>query len=138
MNKVKIERIVKRFYDELDQGRFMARKCKECGAIEFPPLSVCNSCPGREMEWVEISGRGDLFDFALPGANAKTPEYEALRPFAYGAIKIEDGGREMNGLVLGINKKNEMEIRAKLPVKVQAATFDREGYKQIVFKIVEE
>ncbi len=136
-HEVRLERIVKRFYDELENGKFMARKCKACGAIEFPPLSVCNSCPSTDMEWVEISGIGEVMDFALPGANANTDEYEPLRPFVYASIKMEDGGREINALVLGINKKNEMEYRGKLPFKVQAGTFDREGYKQMIFNITE-
>lgn len=41
---MKIERVVKKFFDGLDEGVIYARKCPECGAIEFLPHYACNTC----------------------------------------------------------------------------------------------
>ena len=34
---IKMERIVQRYYEELENGKIMGRKCPACGAIQFPP-----------------------------------------------------------------------------------------------------
>ena len=39
-----MEPIVKKFYDGVAEGKYYGRKCKECGAIEFPPHLGCNTC----------------------------------------------------------------------------------------------
>ena len=39
-----MEPIVKRFYEGVAEGKYWGRKCKECGAIEFPPHIGCNTC----------------------------------------------------------------------------------------------
>ena len=38
------EHIVEKFWNGLKDGVIYGRKCKECGAIEFPPHLACNSC----------------------------------------------------------------------------------------------
>ena len=57
---MKLERNVKKFYDGLAEGVIYARKCKECGAIEFPPHYACNACGYHDTEWTTVSGRGVL------------------------------------------------------------------------------
>ena len=37
MEKIKMERIVKTYYDALEEGKVLGRKCLSCGHIEFPP-----------------------------------------------------------------------------------------------------
>ena len=34
------EHVVEKFWNGLKEGVIYARKCKECGAIEFPPHSL--------------------------------------------------------------------------------------------------
>ena len=48
----------KNFYEGLAEHKIYARKCKECGAIEYPPRYACNTCGYHETEWVELSGKG--------------------------------------------------------------------------------
>jgi uncharacterized OB-fold protein len=60
-----MEPIVKKWYDALKEGKILGLKCKDCGAIEFPPVPVCNICSGTNMEWVEMSGEGELITFCF-------------------------------------------------------------------------
>ena len=50
---VKLEKVVEKFYEGLEEGKFLGRKCTECGAVEFPPVYACNTCGCMDMEWVE-------------------------------------------------------------------------------------
>lgn len=134
---VKLERIVKTFYDNLEEGKITGRKCPDCGAVEFPPVAACNTCGCMETEWVEISGNAVMHSIVLPAALSTKPDYADLKPYAYGEVELEEGSR-LNAVVRGINKKKRKELLDKLPVPVKAAIYQRDGYKTVVFDLVEE
>jgi len=139
---IKLEKVVETFYEGLEEGKFLGRKCPVCGNVEFPPVYACNACGNLETEWCEISGKGVMKSIVLPAALSSKPEYDNLgkRNFAYGEVELEEGAC-FNAVVRGINKKKRAEIMAegKLPVPVKAAVFQREaGYKTVVFDLVEE
>lgn len=134
---VKLEPIVKKYYDGLEEGKLLGRKCLECGAVEFPPVLACNTCSCTDMEWVELSGRAMMTDVILPGAVTGKPQNESLMPYAYCCVQMEEGP-ELNALCLGISKKNKPEIMKKLPVAVNAKIIQREGYKTFVFEYTED
>lgn len=73
MDRNRIEPIVKRFYDGVADGHYWGRRCKECGAVEFPPHLMCNACGGRETEWVELTGHGRLLSFVSPCSSTRAP-----------------------------------------------------------------
>ena len=55
---VKLEKIVKTYYDNLEEGKILGRYCPKCGGMEWPPVYACNLCGNMETEWKEISGEG--------------------------------------------------------------------------------
>ena len=138
---IKLEKVVQKFYDSLEEGKILGRKCPACGAVEFPPVYACNTCGNLETEWVEISGKGVMKSIVMPAALSSKPEYDALgaRNFAYGEVELAEGAC-LNAVVKGINKKKRKEIMAKglLPVPVHAEIFQRDGYKTVVFVLDEE
>ncbi len=131
---MKLERIVKRFYDELDEGRIMGRKCPVCGAVEFPPKIACTACGNFETEWVEMSGKGMMTEFIMTSGMAH-PRVEQLQPCAFACVTVEEGA-EINAVVRGITPENAEELRARLPLPVKACIVQREGYKSVVYDLV--
>ncbi|HEY9574456.1 MAG TPA: zinc ribbon domain-containing protein [Lachnospiraceae bacterium] len=134
---IQLEKVVEKFYEGLEEGRILGRKCKACGSVEFPPVYACNSCGNMETEWVEISGKAKMKSIVLPAALSSKPEYDALGKYAYGEIELEEGAC-FNGVVKGITKKNRKELIEKLPISVHAEIFQRDGYKTVVFALDEE
>lgn len=134
---VKLEKVVEKFYEGLEEGKFLGRKCKECGAVEFPPVYACNTCGCMDMEWVEISGKAVMKSIVMPAALSSKPEYSQMGPIAYGEVEIEEGA-SFNAVVKGINKKKRKELLEKLPVPVHAEIFQRDGCKTVVFALDEE
>ncbi len=139
--------IVKTFYEGLDEGKFLARKCCECGAVEFPPHLACNICGYHATEWVEVSGHGRLVDFTLPGVQNDKPYLKELgkaagygAKYAYGCVDIDEGS-EYTYVIYGISKKNAPEILASLKagekVGVHAVTIQRDGFKELCFELDE-
>ncbi len=134
---IQLEKVVQKFYEGLEEGKFLGRKCPKCGNVEFPPVYACNACGSYETEWYEISGRAKLNSIVLPAALSSKPEYKKLGKYAYGEVELEEGTK-LNAVVRGISKKNRAELSAKLPLNCHAAVFQREGgYNTVVFDLDE-
>jgi uncharacterized OB-fold protein len=137
---MEMERIVKGYYDGLEEGRILGRKCTRCGNIEFPPVIACNACSCAKTEWIEIDDMGGyMCDFVLASSLSTPLELADLPAHCYATVKIADSfeseGSEINTLVIGVSKENEDEMRAALPVPVNAKIYQRDGYKTVFFEI---
>jgi uncharacterized OB-fold protein len=133
---MKIEKIVSVFYEGLANRKILARKCKECGAIEFPPHYACNTCGYHETEWTELSGKGQLTSMVLPMTLNADPWNADLRNYCYGIVELEEGVA-INATVVGIKKKEAKALREHLPLPVHAYFADKEGYTTLFFELDE-
>ncbi len=133
---VKLERIVKTYYDNLAEGKITARRCKDCGAVEWPPLLGCNTCGSTEMEWIEISGKAKMVQFVMPSPITRRPEMSDIKPYVLAVIDLPEGP-SVNVMVRGINKKNKDIVRAAMPVDVHATIIERDGYNTVIFDLDE-
>ena len=52
------------FIDFLEKGEVVGTKCKQCGAVFFPPRADCYKCLSSDMEWFQVSGKGKLITFS--------------------------------------------------------------------------
>ena len=131
------EHIVEKFWNGLKEGVIYARKCKECGAIEFPPHMACNHCGYHETEWMTLEGKGVLKTFDRTGAlNARLELEDMNLKYVCGEVQFDEGP-EMNAVILGINKKKAREIEDKLPVRVRPVFFDMGRYTTLFFELDE-
>ena len=134
---VKLERIVKTYYDNLAAGKITARKCQDCGAVEWPPLLGCNYCGSTNMEWIEISGHGKMIQMVMPSPITQRPEMEDIRPYCLAVVEIEEGP-VVNVMVRGVNRKNKNLVMEKMPgVPVHATIIPRDGYDTVIFDLDE-
>lgn len=131
---VKLELLVKRYYEALEEGKVLGRKCPKCGNVEWPPVYACNACGSTETEWYEMSGKGVLetvIGTTVMNLNPALKEYE---PYVYGEVKVEEG-IQRNALILGVDKKTEKYVRAHLPYPIHMEIIQRDGFKTAVFRI---
>ena len=149
-----MEPIVKKFYDGVAEGKYYGRKCKECGAIEFPPHLACNTCGYHETEWVELSGHGTLQSFVVPGIQNDKPYLKALGAYGYGAVKLDEGpvytfvvyaGKKKVAKKIKVNAKTgkitvtKKAKKGTYKVKVQVNSAESANYnpcsKTVAFKV---
>ncbi len=52
------------FVSHLDEGKVTGTRCKDCGAIFFPPRADCYKCLTSNMDWFDVSGTGKLVSFS--------------------------------------------------------------------------
>lgn len=99
------EHIVEKFWNGLKDGVIYGRKCKECGAIEFPPHLACNSCGYHETEWTTLTGKGELKSFVFTGVlNARLELEDRGLKYVCGEVQLDEGPA-INAVILGVNKK---------------------------------
>ena len=133
---VKLEKIVKTYYDNLEEGKILGRYCPKCGGMEWPPVYACNLCGNMETEWKEISGEGEMTLFVLPSVMSLKPQLKDLEPYCYAVVKLKEG-IERNVMVTGVSKENEKYIREHMPYPVHAKIVQRDGYKTAIFTVDE-
>ena len=110
---VKLERITKTFYDNLELGKITGRRCKSCGAMEFPPHLACNACGYHETEWTTLSGKGVLKSFVRTGVlNARLELEDRGLKYVCGEVQLEEGPA-INAVILGISKKKAKDETAE-------------------------
>ena len=83
-----VEPYIKEWYDYLWDGKLMGVRCKNCGEIGFPPFPVCNGCHHTDMEWVEVSGEGQLLAFTQYTAGVLPFKME---PVIVGFVQLKEG-----------------------------------------------
>ena len=135
----KFEPIVKTYYDALEEGDILCRKCSRCGAYSYPPMPVCHECSSTEVQWAKLSGDGKLLSFGALNDHHVWPDFKARLapedlPVRWGEIELVEGPA-ITGMVVGIH--NEEEVRSRLPVVVHAEIIQDDGFKTTIFRFVD-
>ena len=101
MKVVKTERIVKTYYDALEEGKVLGRKCTACGHIEFPPYLACNECGNLDTEWVDLTNTRATIQQVLPPLNVfpETEFAQANDGFVAVCIKIPNADPYVTSMV---------------------------------------
>ncbi|HDN02028.1 MAG TPA: Zn-ribbon domain-containing OB-fold protein [Candidatus Bathyarchaeota archaeon] len=103
-----------KFWEGLKEGKVYAMKCKKCGKIYFPPSSDCPSCLASDMEWIELSGEGEIETFTH--VIVRPASFQDERPYTVAIARMKEGVRVLAWLV-GVKKK---DIKVGLKVKLEA------------------
>ena len=134
---MKLEKIVKTFYDSLEEGKILGRKCKECGHIEFPPYLACNTCGCLDTEWVEISGKGMVTQILAPAYAFSDPVFgELVGEYCLASVEPENADA-INTCLLHCSQSRVEELRPKLPLPVKAVIIQEDGFKNVFWELEE-
>lgn len=131
---IELERVVKKYYESLEEGKILGRKCPVCGNMEWPPVYACNACGNYETEWVELSGKAKVIELHVPTVLSLKQDYSDLRPYAYAWVELEEGP-ERNIMLRGIKGKNAEYVREHLPYPCHLEIVQRDGFKTAVAAI---
>jgi uncharacterized OB-fold protein len=130
----KMEPIVKKWYDAMEEGKILAMHCNKCGKNEFPPVPICNHCGSTDMEWVEMDRAGKMVAFSpvifLDPLKAK------FGPHVVVQVKFADGN-SLQAPLTDYDIDSAAVLYDRLPVEVEMVILDRDGYKFPGFKIKE-
>ena len=101
------------FFAAAKDGKLVVQRCAGCGALRFPPRELCSSCLATDSEWVQVSGRGEIFSFNVMH-QIYHPAFATEVPYAVVVVKLAEGPKMISNLVdcpVG-------DIRIGMPVEV--------------------
>lgn len=128
----KIEPVVRKWYDYLEEGKFTALKCKHCGHYEYPPVPICNECGRSEMEWVELSGEGTLNTVSVD--NMPRTGFEKFGLLVSGYVRLKEGP-DFVAWITNVDSDDRDSLFDRIPLPVEVDIIQHEGYKYPAFKL---
>ncbi len=79
----------KDFFDALLEGKLIGQKCKDCGSYTCPPKATCDNCGSRNLETVELSGRGKITTFTT--TYVAPVGYDKEAPYVVAMVELDEG-----------------------------------------------
>lgn len=142
MTKYDLEPITKTYYDALEEGTILGRKCTQCGHIEFPPYLCCNSCGCLDTEWVDLTNMRGQVKQALPTKGAfGDPDFRKTHG-DYFAVEIAVPGADpVNTSLLHVDYGKYEEFAAlvrKEEVLAKPLLIQDEDTKVVVWELAED
>lgn len=105
----------------LADGRFMIQRCRDSGRYVFYPRVAEPVTGSTNLEWVEPSGKAEVYAVTVIRQRAPTPHYSVV------LVDLEEGPRMMSR-VDGIPAEN-----VRIGMKVQARVITEDGEPIVVF-----
>ncbi len=96
------------FYERLKEGHLSTTRCRNCGAIHWPPRVACPDCHAEDLEWIDLPSTGRIYAFSAVLAGAPLG-MESEVPFAVGLVDLEGAPLRVFGRIDG-RPWNELKI----------------------------
>jgi hypothetical protein len=103
------------YWDGAREGRLMVPRCRACGQAFFYPRVLCPFCASRDIEWIQASGRGRLYSFAI-AHQIGNKAFRVTMPVVLALVELEEGPRLLTNLVNVA--PDPATIRCDMPVEV--------------------
>ena len=96
-------------------GRFELQRCKECGAVQYPPRESCQACLSTKLHWTDMPDGGELLARTVLHHSNDLFFRERL-PWRLGLVKLDCGPT----IVAHLHESAEKRVRVR-------AMLDRAG-----------
>ncbi|MCS7125477.1 MAG: Zn-ribbon domain-containing OB-fold protein [Aigarchaeota archaeon] len=106
----------KKFWDGLREGKIYGTRCKKCSKLYFPPVADCGECYSSEMDWVELSGEGELITFTH--IVVRPTSFLNEQPYTIAIAELREGVKALAWLT-GVKRKDiKIGMKVKLAPKI--------------------
>ena len=105
----------------LNEEKLMGSRCRKCGVLFSPPRPICIKCYSREMEWVELKGKGKLATFTSIYVGPPwmiEQGYDRQHPYCSGVVELEEGVM-IDARIEGVDTNKPETIKIGTPLTVQ-------------------
>ena len=77
------------FFNALLDGKLVGQKCRDCGSYTCPPKATCDNCGSRNLEDVEMSGKGRIVTFTT--TYVAPAGYSDESPYTVAMVELDEG-----------------------------------------------
>ena len=86
------------YWEKCKAHELWLRHCRACDSTYFYPRDICPGCFSRDTDWIQSTGRGTLYTFAIVH-RGPTPPFAAATPYVVAMVELEGGARMPTNLV---------------------------------------
>ena len=86
------------FFQGTREHKLMLQRCSGCGAATWPVKTRCPNCLSPDLAWVQASGKGTLYSFALMH-QVYHPGFASEVPYNIAEVDLEEGVRIISTVV---------------------------------------
>ena len=86
------------YWEKCKAHELWFRHCKSCDKNYFYPRDICPECFSRDTVWVQSSGKGTLYTFAIVH-RGPVPAFRDRAPYVTAMVELEKGVRMPTNLV---------------------------------------
>lgn len=94
------------FWQAAEEGRFLGKRCSDCGKFHWYPRTVCPFCASGNTEWAALSGAGQVHAFSTLR--------RASPPYTVAYVQLAEGPLVLTNLV----DMGETPLAIGMPVQV--------------------
>ena len=80
------------FWDAAAEGRFLIKRCGDCGKAHWYPRGVCPHCFSINTVWEESPGEGVIYTYSVL-------QRSPTGPFAVGYVTLDEGPAVLTNFV---------------------------------------
>ena len=133
MTEEEKEFTIQNYLEFIQNKKLMGSKCKDCGTMYVPVRKLCTACNSLNMEWIPLSGKGELAAFT--SISVGTPYfielgYDRNRPYCFSVIKLEEGPM-VSAQLVGVDESKPDTIKIGTPLKVKFLENELKGETKI-------
>ncbi len=109
-------------YKALGERKLVGSRCRSCGKLYFPARPMCPKCHGKDMDAVELSGKGKLTAYSviyIATTAMIQAGFDRKNPYCAGVVQLDEGP-SICAQVIGADVAHPETIKIGSPV---SATF---------------
>jgi uncharacterized OB-fold protein len=113
---------IQKFFEGLREGKIYMTQCKKCGEKFFPPQADCPKCIESNMDWIPLSGEGELLTCTM--IIVKPSTYTHYDNYIVAIGQMKEGVKVLAWLKIDDPKK----IKPKMEVRLTTVRREPEGF----------
>ncbi len=127
--------VMDKFYDGLQEKKFIGTKCSKCGKVFLPPRNRCGDCFAKAEDFIDLPETGILKNFTV--TNIKISERKSRnvkKDQIVGLVQIDGADTAMIVPVLNINPedlKTGMKLKVVWAKNIKGHPDDIAGFEPI-------
>lgn len=101
------------FWEATTRGELQVTRCRTCEEYTWYPRGFCPHCGGLEVEWVRVTGKGEVYSWSVVRRGG-LGDYRGAEPYVLAYVELAEGVRMMTNIV----DVDESALAIGLPVEV--------------------
>lgn len=108
--------VMDKFYDGLQEKKFIGTKCSKCGKVFLPPRNRCGDCFAKAEDFIDLPETGILKNFTITSYKiSERKSRNVKKDQIVGLVQIDGADTAMLVPVININPE-DLKIGMKLKV----------------------